>query len=291
MFERYTEKARRVIFFARYEASHYGSPAIETEHLLLGILREDKSLSLRFLKPPGGYEALRSRIDQRTPDRKPTSTAVDLPLSDESRSVLKYAAEESERLAHRHIGTEHLLLGLTGEEKCFAAELLRDCGLDPQKLRDELSKPPSVDKKTSPSRTAYFSGPPTYHRSSALDAIELHGTSRNADYIRRTVKKLREIAWHWEKHSWTPRDTAIHRETGKISFDLALAEDSKAFDIIKGGWKKDYCAICQWELFESKVAPDHATGYTNGRDWLCTECYEKFIKRSDFFSSNYPDIT
>ena len=53
MFERYTEKARRIIFFARYEASQYGSPYIETEHLLLGIVREDKALSFRFLKTAG----------------------------------------------------------------------------------------------------------------------------------------------------------------------------------------------------------------------------------------------
>ena len=50
MFEKYTEKARRVIFFARYEASQFGSPYIETEHLLLGLLREDKALTNRFLR-------------------------------------------------------------------------------------------------------------------------------------------------------------------------------------------------------------------------------------------------
>ncbi|MDQ3256655.1 MAG: hypothetical protein M3R15_22655, partial [Acidobacteriota bacterium] len=49
MFERYTEKARRVIFFARYEASQFGAPAIEPEHLLLGLMREDKTLTARFL--------------------------------------------------------------------------------------------------------------------------------------------------------------------------------------------------------------------------------------------------
>ena len=52
MFERYTEKARRVIFFARYEASQFGSPYIETEHLLLGLLREDKALTNRFPAVP-----------------------------------------------------------------------------------------------------------------------------------------------------------------------------------------------------------------------------------------------
>ena len=58
MFERYTEKARRVIFFARYEASQFGSPYIETEHLLLGLLREDKALTNRFLRSHASVECI-----------------------------------------------------------------------------------------------------------------------------------------------------------------------------------------------------------------------------------------
>ena len=61
MFERYTEKARRVIFFARYEASQFGSPYIETEHLLLGLLREDKALTNRFLRSHASVESIRRR--------------------------------------------------------------------------------------------------------------------------------------------------------------------------------------------------------------------------------------
>ena len=62
MFERYTEKARRVIFFARYEASQFGSPYIETEHLLLGLLREDKALTNRFLRSHASVESIRKQI-------------------------------------------------------------------------------------------------------------------------------------------------------------------------------------------------------------------------------------
>jgi len=126
MFERYTEKARRVIFFARYEASQFGSPCIETEHLLLGLLREEKSLSARFLRTHGALESIRKQIEGHTIVREKTSTSVDLPLSNESKRVLAYGAEEAERLAHKHIGTEHLFLGLLREEKCFAAEILRN---------------------------------------------------------------------------------------------------------------------------------------------------------------------
>ena len=140
MFERYTEKARRVIFFARYEASQFGSPYIETEHLLLGLLREDKALTNRFLRSHASVESIRKQIEAHTTIREKVSTSVDLPLSNECKRVLAYAAEEAERLGHKHIGTEHLLLGLLREEKCFASEILQERGLKLAQIRDELAR-------------------------------------------------------------------------------------------------------------------------------------------------------
>ena len=140
MFERYTEKARRVIFFARYEASQFGSPYIETEHLLLGLIREDKALANRFLRSHSAVDSIRKQIEAHTTIREKVSTSVDLPLSHECKRVLAYAAEEAERLSHKHIGTEHLLLGLLREEKCFAAEILHERGLRLSTIREELAR-------------------------------------------------------------------------------------------------------------------------------------------------------
>src|SRR6202521_5139550 len=150
MFERYTEKARRVIFFARYEASQFGSPYIETEHLLLGLLREDKALTNRFLRSHASVESIRKQIEGHTTIREKVSTSVDLPLSNECKRVLAYAAEEAERLSHRHIGTEHLLLGLLREEKCFAAEILHERGLRLSTIREELAR--TSQEKAQPQR-------------------------------------------------------------------------------------------------------------------------------------------
>ena len=66
MFERYTEKARRTIFFGRYEASPFGSPYIESEHLLLGVLRENRSLVNTFLHSYGALETLRKEVEAQT---------------------------------------------------------------------------------------------------------------------------------------------------------------------------------------------------------------------------------
>src|SRR6202162_478347 len=150
MFERYTEKARRVIFFARYEASQFGSPYIETEHLLLGLLREDKALTNRFLRSHASVESIRKQIEGHTTIREKVSTSVDPPLSKECKGVLAHAAEEAERLSHKHIGTEHLLLGLLREEKCFAAEILHERGLRLSTIREELAR--SSQEKSQPQR-------------------------------------------------------------------------------------------------------------------------------------------
>ncbi len=150
MFERYTEKARRVIFFARYEASQYGSPYIETEHLLLGLMREDKALANRFLRSHGSIESIRKEIEQRITIRERISTSVEVPLSQESKRILNFATEEAERLGHKHVGTEHLLLGILREEKCFGAEILQERGLRLSTLREELAR--SAGEKTPASR-------------------------------------------------------------------------------------------------------------------------------------------
>ena len=137
MFERYTEKARRVIFFARYEASQFGSPYIETEHLLLGLLHEDKALANRFLRSHAAVESIRKQIENHTTIRQKVSTSVDLPLSHECKRVLAYASEESEVMNHKHIGTPHLLAGLLREEKSFAAQLLGEHGLTLDSVREQ----------------------------------------------------------------------------------------------------------------------------------------------------------
>lgn len=127
MFERYTEGARRVIFFARYEAAQYGSPWIETEHMLLGLMRQEPEL-VRRTAPSASPEAIRSAIDEHVSPGEKISTSVDLPLSNACKRVLAYAAEEAERAGSRPITVGHLLLGLLREEESRAAKILRRFG-------------------------------------------------------------------------------------------------------------------------------------------------------------------
>jgi ATP-dependent Clp protease ATP-binding subunit ClpC len=151
MFERYTERARRVLFFARYEATQLGSTSIETEHLLLGLIREGKGLTSRiFARSHLSLEAIRKDIEGRTVFREKVSTSVDIPFSTETKHVLQFAAEEADRLLHTYIGTEHLLLGLLREERSVAASILYEKGMRLASVREDIVQ--LLNEKAAPAR-------------------------------------------------------------------------------------------------------------------------------------------
>ncbi len=146
MFERYTERSRRVIFFARYEALQYGSPVIAPEHILLGLMREDKTIAARYF--PGRraitVDNVRREVEERIVLRDRIPQSAELHLAPETKRILFYASEESRHLKNRHIGPEHLLLGMAREENSIAAEILLLFGLRIQEVRDEIGRQSGV---------------------------------------------------------------------------------------------------------------------------------------------------
>lgn len=142
MFERYTERSRRVIFFARYEALQYGSQVIAPEHILLGLMREDKTLSARFFPFRNllTVDSVRRDVEERIAVRDRIPQSSELHLSPATKQILFYANEESRLLKNRHIGPEHLLLGIVREEKSVAAEILFGYGLRLNDVRDEMAR-------------------------------------------------------------------------------------------------------------------------------------------------------
>jgi ATP-dependent Clp protease ATP-binding subunit ClpC len=141
MFERFTESARRVLFFARYEASQFGSVTIETDHLLLGLTREAKGVICEvFAASHVSLKSIRHEIEGRSQVVEKVATSVEIPFSEESKRVLNFAAEESDRLGHNYIGTEHLLLGLLREPASQAAATLTAHGLHLEEVRRDLVK-------------------------------------------------------------------------------------------------------------------------------------------------------
>ncbi len=152
MFERYTERSRRVIFFARYEALQYGSQVIAPEHILLGLMREDKTISSRFFpfRSALTVDTIRRDVEERIVLRDRIPQSAELHLSPVTKRILFYANEESRQLKNRHIGPEHLLLGLVREERSIAAEILFGYGLRLQDVRDEMSRQSALPLSSTP---------------------------------------------------------------------------------------------------------------------------------------------
>ncbi len=138
MFERYTDRARRVIFFARYEASQLGCDHVEAEHLLLALIREDKSLFDRLLPGAKGPQLVENEIRRQAHTSAPSSTSIDLPVSHSMRRALASAAEVAERLQHQQVKPAHLLFGLLIEPS-IASVVLGRHGLDQARVSEELA--------------------------------------------------------------------------------------------------------------------------------------------------------
>ena len=164
MFERYTEGARRALFFARYEATQFGSVLIETEHLLLGLIREPSGVTgLVFERTHIALEETRREIERLIRIREKVSTSVEIPFSAATKRVLQYAAAEADRLMHGDISTEHLLLGILQEERCAAASVLVNQGMRLSTAREEVvqarnGQPDANTVKVQPNRRQNIAG-------------------------------------------------------------------------------------------------------------------------------------
>lgn len=290
MFERYTEKARRAVFFARYEASQFGSEFITTEHLLLGILRDNKEL-IRQLLSDVEFEAVRAEMEKKAKPDKSIPVSVDLPLSEDAKDALRYGADEAERLNSQHIGTEHLLLALMRDDHFPSAKLLAQFGTNLESLRKRVESLPPITNVAPPVelRERVVDSVCPYRETVRALTAEIHGRKRNAEELRNVVVQLKSQNFYWERKLWQSRDVVYEKNGKRFSFDTSLAKGKSKVILVKGGWKKDSCAICQWELFQTEDAA-HGTGYTNGKDWVCEECYWRFIA-TDYFGSAYSDIT
>ncbi|MBH0206212.1 MAG: ATP-dependent Clp protease ATP-binding subunit [Nitrospira sp.] len=130
MFERFTDKGRKIIILAREEAErHQNDYLLGTEHLVLAILRESDGIALMILKKMGlSTEQIRLEIERNLPGGGTTMTFGEIPFSPRVKKVIEYGVEEARLLGHNHIGSEHLLLGLLREEEGIGGKILRSLG-------------------------------------------------------------------------------------------------------------------------------------------------------------------
>ncbi|MBI2930915.1 MAG: AAA family ATPase, partial [Planctomycetes bacterium] len=152
MFEKFTERARKVMSLARQEAQRLNSEFIGTEHILLGIIQEGGGVAAKVLKNLNvDLKRIRQEIEKLiTPSSSPTVTLGQLPFSPRAKRVIELAGEAASQLGHDVIGTEHLLLGLLKENEGIAAQVLTNLGLKLDEVRDMVLEVLGADMQQEP---------------------------------------------------------------------------------------------------------------------------------------------
>jgi ATP-dependent Clp protease ATP-binding subunit ClpC len=139
VFERFTERARQVVVLAQDEARSFKHNYIGTEHVLLGLLREEEGIAARTLASMGmTLEGARAEVESIVGIGESEVTSGQIPFTPRAKKVLELALREALAMGHNHIGTEHVLLGLLREEDAVAVQILRAAGLAPERVREEV---------------------------------------------------------------------------------------------------------------------------------------------------------
>jgi ATP-dependent Clp protease ATP-binding subunit ClpA len=142
MFERYSERARRALFSARYEAAQRGSVSIEPEHLVLGVLRENPGILMRFVPTSESVDTIRARLEAASVPAERISTGAEIPFSPACKDALLHTPFEADDLKNEAIRPEHIILGVLVKTDRTAARALRDAGIDPHAIREYLRGAP-----------------------------------------------------------------------------------------------------------------------------------------------------
>ncbi|OGX31887.1 MAG: hypothetical protein A3G37_04245 [Omnitrophica WOR_2 bacterium RIFCSPLOWO2_12_FULL_46_30] len=139
MFNRFTERARKVIILAKEEARRFNHDYIGTEHILLGLIREGEGVAAAVLEKMGlDLQTIRLEVEKVVQPGPTTQILGDIPFTPRAKKALELAAEEARALGHNYIGTEHILLGLIREGESVASQVLLNLGLDLDRVRNEV---------------------------------------------------------------------------------------------------------------------------------------------------------
>ena len=164
MFERFTERARQVVVLAQEEARALKHNYIGTEHLLLGLLREEEGVAARVLDSLQiSTEEVRAAVVRIVGTGEEVATGQ-IPFTPRAKKVLELALREALSLGHNYIGTEHILLGLIREDEGVAARILLDLDAEPEKIRNEVMRTLS-----GPTRRGQTGGPESKKNPKMLD--------------------------------------------------------------------------------------------------------------------------
>ena len=139
MFERFTDRARKVMALANQEAQRFNHEYIGTEHILLGLVKEGSGVGATVLKNlEVDIKKLRLEVEKLVKSGPDMVTMGKLPQTPRAKKVIEYALEEARSLNHNYVGTEHILLGLLREHEGIGATVLMNCGLKLEDVRQDV---------------------------------------------------------------------------------------------------------------------------------------------------------
>lgn len=169
MWQRFTERARKVVFYAQEEAQKFGEGYVSTEHLLLGLVRESDSVAARVLEKLGvSLTRIRAEVEKQLPrgDARPSQ---DMTLTPRAKRVIDLAYDEARNLNNNYIGTEHLLLGLIREGDGLAGRVLAKLGVELEKARREVMSLQDNESQTKSGGRATTASGTTTAKTQTLD--------------------------------------------------------------------------------------------------------------------------
>lgn len=148
MFKGFTERSLQTLTLAKEEARRFDQDYVGTEHLLLGLLREGKSVAPRALVSLGAsLESVREQVGSIVSHGQQETSDGEFSFTTCSRRVLELAQREALQLGHDYIGTEHILLGLVRESEGVAVRVLSDLNVDPDEVRQEILRALGIDQE------------------------------------------------------------------------------------------------------------------------------------------------
>ncbi len=249
MFERFTEPARRAVFIGRYEASKTPSKDIEADHLLLGILGEDKILKALLTAETIEHirEEIRTQLKARYPKMKPLPTTVDMPLSEDAKLALEYGAEESVTMGHDHIGCGHLTLGIMRLGNSVGTELLRQHGIEYGTYRLSFSVSAGVRPTSDPMELRESGG-----RTQWDDADELKPAApalgaaivRLKELLDRTVRHVEDYSYEYgeqrlKRKPWSRNEAMGHLVDWATAHHQWVARALTEVKVVASGYPLD----------------------------------------------------
>jgi ATP-dependent Clp protease ATP-binding subunit ClpA len=257
VFERFTERARQVVVLAQDEARALKHSYIGSEHILLGLLREEEGLGARVLESLDvTVEEARAQVARIVGQGDEVATGGQIPFRADTESVLERALREALSLGHNYIGTEHILLGLVGETDGVAVGILVDLVGDAEKIRNEivrlLAGPPRATERTAeapgswsePFDLPYLVAALNEAKEAAIEAQEFDRAAVLRDAQRRLHQRIREAREELHRAGVAPPGPSRRHDALRWEYDVkTLVGHTRTWAAQLTEWRRD-----GWEL-------------------------------------------